>query len=1103
MPADQDLRLTDPTLFLRFDSRSVDRGLRYASDGLVEIVEIGDTWAAGDVQGTDPFPYEVDIDWSDLGGRGVQGTCSCPVGVNCKHAVALTVEVALRDSPLAPRRLPSAAPSMPSASARSSFPGSLPATRPQVAWRSALSGIVVEEDEQAVPMALQFNLQQPKPTTYAPEPIPLILVRPMRMGAKGKWIKSRAGWREVLGGYQWNLRDLDPSHLAAVQAIGASVNTRNYSSADNPWPLGHFGPELWAQLRRARELGVVFLDAAGQERVSISDSAAATTVDLTASPRGDGGVALSVGFTHDGTPLDPTDDDVITVGTPIHGLAVVRDAGAIELIALERPVHSGLSLLVGRAPLHIPPSDVDELIDHYQPHLARAASVGSSDGAVTIEPSVLDRLVAVIDHHAADAASIHWTARYRRGKRVTDHALTNPHGAGRNRAAERELAAQLDLPTDLLAGLIDPLGRPANLDVRGPATVTLLTEVVPRLLEQGHTVELGGDAPELREATQDPLIALDVSEPTDEDERTDWFDLTVSVTVDGEDVPFAELFRALTMDEPALILPSGTWLRLDRPELARLRELIDEARGLSETDRDDTVRINRFQSSWWEELAAIGVVERQAQRWTEAVAHMSALSAPEPVPPPPNLDATLRHYQQEGLDWLVFLHRNRLGGILADDMGLGKTVQTLALFLHIAQDHPDARFLVVAPTSVVQNWQRETARFAPDLETVSISQTAARRGCDLATAIGDARVVVTSYSLFRLELEAYQELEWELLVLDEAQFVKNHRSKTYQCVRRLDAAMKLAITGTPLENSLMDLWSLLSITAPGLYPDPQRFSDVYRRPIESGRAPQLLSTLRRRIAPLMRRRTKDQVLTELPPKIEQTVDIELSPRHMRIYQSQLQRQRQKVLGLVDDVRKHRFEILRSLTILRQMSLDPGLVDAEHDEIGSAKLDRLIEDLVQVIAEGHRALVFSTFTGFLARVKERLDDAGIDYAYLDGRTRKRDQAIARFKDGDAPVFVISLKAGGFGLNLTEADYCFVLDPWWNPAAETQAVDRTHRIGQLRPVVVYRYVSVGTIEEKVMALKARKAALFDDVIDGDGDRALAGALQADDIRALIDG
>ena len=311
--------------------------------------------------------------------------------------------------------------------------------------------------------------------------------------------------------------------------------------------------------------------------------------------------------------------------------------------------------------------------------------------------------------------------------------------------------------------------------------------------------------------------------------RTDWFDLDIEVTVDGEPVPFVPLFAALTTDQEVMILPSGTWLRLDRPELARLKELIDEARGLADADGDAAARVNRFQAAWWDELVGLGVVRHQSERWAESIAHMGALAAPEPVPVPVALDATLRHYQQEGLDWLAFLHRHRLGGILADDMGLGKTVQTIALFLHVLETQPDARFLVVAPTSVVENWRREVARFAPGVGVSTVTETAARRGgVPLAEAVAGATVVVTSYALFRLEFEQYAALGWDLLLLDEAQFVKNHQGKTHQCVRRLDVPTKIALTGTPLENSLMDLWSLLSITAPGLYPDPKRFAAVSR-----------------------------------------------------------------------------------------------------------------------------------------------------------------------------------------------------------------------------------------------------------------------------------
>jgi SNF2 family DNA or RNA helicase len=329
--------------------------------------------------------------------------------------------------------------------------------------------------------------------------------------------------------------------------------------------------------------------------------------------------------------------------------------------------------------------------------------------------------------------------------------------------------------------------------------------------------------------------------------------------------------------------------------------------------------------------------------------------------------------------------------------------------------------------------------------------------------------------------------------------VKNYQSKAYQCARRVSAPFKVAITGTPMENNLMELWSLLSITAPGLFPNPERFRDYYARPIEKNGNAELLAQLRRRIRPLVMRRTKEQVAADLPEKQEQVLEVELHARHRRLYQTHLQRERQKVLGLLGDVNHNRFTILRSLTLLRQLSLHAGLVDESSADIPCAKIDALLEQIEDVVGGGHRALVFSQFTRFLRMVRGRLEAAGVPCCYLDGGTVNRAAVISAFKDGAAPVFLISLKAGGFGLNLTEADYCFLLDPWWNPATEAQAVDRTHRIGQTRNVMVYRLIASGTIEEKVMALKARKAELFNSVIDSDG--AFSSALGVDDIRALF--
>ena len=406
---------------------------------------------------------------------------------------------------------------------------------------------------------------------------------------------------------------------------------------------------------------------------------------------------------------------------------------------------------------------------------------------------------------------------------------------------------------------------------------------------------------------------------------------------------------------------------------------------------------------------------------------------------------------------------------------------------------------MVAPSSVVANWSAEAARFAPDLSVVTITDSLRRAGADLDELVAGADVVVTSYTLFRLDFDAHAARAWSGLILDEAQYVKNRQGKTYQCARRLAAPFKLAITGTPMENNVMELWSLLSITAPGLFPSPTKFADFYAKPIERAGDPELLALFRRRIKPLVKRRTKELVAAELPAKQEQILDIDLPTRHRTLYDKRLQRERQKVLGLLDDIQRHRFTILKSLTVLRQMALHPGLVDAAHDTMASAKIDVLTEHLRDIADGGHRALVFSQFTRFLGRVRDRLDAVGIDYSYLDGRTRNRAVVIQRFKDGAAPVFLISLKAGGFGLNLTEADYCFLLDPWWNPATEAQAIDRTHRIGQTRNVMVYRLIARDTIEDKVMALNTRKAELFASVID-DGN-AFGSTLTADDIRGLL--
>ena len=506
-------------------------------------------------------------------------------------------------------------------------------------------------------------------------------------------------------------------------------------------------------------------------------------------------------------------------------------------------------------------------------------------------------------------------------------------------------------------------------------------------------------------------------------------------------------------------------------------------------------------------------------------------------PVPTGLQATLHPYQVEGFRWLSFLYEQRLGGILADDMGLGKTVQALALLAHAIEEHraaseraaergesiePFAPFLVVAPTSVITNWAAEAERFLPEAKVVTITETTAGK-TPLAERVAGAHLVLTSYTLLRMDEDAYTGYArtlgrtvdefageqsapegWGALLLDEAQFVKNTGTRAWSIARAMPARTKIAMTGTPIENNLMELWALLAIVADGLFPSARAFRDLYARPAESGEDPAhaaaTAARLRRRIRPLMLRRTKELVAVELPAKNDTRVNLPLAPGHRRIYDTHLQRERQKVLGLLEDMDKNRFTIFQSLTLLRRLALDAALIDPEaYAGVSSVKRDYLVQQLPGLLEKGHRVLVFSQFTGYLKSISVRLAEEGIGHLYLDGSTRNRAEVIEAFTSGQEPVFLISLKAGGFGLNLTEADHVFIMDPWWNPAAEQQAVDRIHRIGQNKEVHVYRLVAEGTIEEKVMQLKESKAALFDAVV-GEGEFASA-AVTAEDVRELF--
>lgn len=1165
--------LTDLQIARLVGAQAFSRGENFAEHGHVGRI----TWAASGtrvfatIAGSARTSYVASVSFHRAAsGELVNpvGSCTCPVGSNCKHVAALLIASRAGKPGEEGRELQGADAAAAAPPADGAGPAD-PAASSARSWQKALAPLTANgrQLETGSPLALQFELRAPERNWRAPaDPLapPRLGVRPMTLGTSGRWIKGNLSWQNL--GYSTGVNLAQRAILIRIHDECSRGTAQQYSAGE--WlHLDAFpSAALWSQLQQAGAAGIALISSGKKHGpVALSGEQAELSLDIT---RDDAGLTMTPSFSLGERPLDAR--ALILLGNPAHGIAswvdeasskhspaasVPSTEAALTLARLSAPIGPALrELAAAGTALVVPQSEEKQFLAEYYPHLRAQLSLSSSDGSFELAAVPEPHLVLSVTSLPEARIQLGWHWRYLTrdaDAAAPEHTLPEHNvafvrtlhpgagqpGAGgyRNAGREQEILGALRPVLDRFPALVEaappgwsgaaaadtgtpPLGGASgstrlaeSSSLAGSAMLDFLATAVPALEAGADLSVLFSEAlPEYREAAEPPLITLATHERPDD---RDWFDLAVEVTVDGEKIPFDDLFRSLAAGQDVMILQNGIWFSLDRPELQQLRTLIAEARSLQEPHAHG-LGISRFHTELWQELVELGVIGEQAEAWRETVAGLASGAAITARALPETVHAQLRPYQQQGFEWLSFLHDAGLGGVLADDMGLGKTLQVIALIAEARRadnagggDAAGAGgaasappFLVIAPTSVVPNWAAECARFAPSLRVVAITETSSKRSGALAAAIADADVVISSYTLFRLDFEEYDRQRWSGLLLDEAQFVKNHQSRAHQCARRLRVPFKLAITGTPLENNLMELWSLFSITAPGLFPSPSTFGEYYQRAIERDGDEERLAQLRRRIRPFMLRRTKDEVATDLPEKQEQVLELELHPKHRKVYETHLQRERQKVLGLIDDMNTNRFEIFRSLTMLRQLSLDASLYDEKYSDVPSTKLDALLEMLDDTVAEGHRTLIFSQFTGYLAKARARLDTAGIAYSYLDGSTRNRGKTIAEFKDGTNPVFLISLKAGGFGLNLTEADYVILLDPWWNPATEAQAVDRTHRIGQTKNVMVYRLVSKDTIEEKVMAMKATKAKLFDSVMT---EGAAPGAkLSAADIRELLE-
>ena len=592
--------------------------------------------------------------------------------------------------------------------------------------------------------------------------------------------------------------------------------------------------------------------------------------------------------------------------------------------------------------------------------------------------------------------------------------------------------------------------------------------------------------------------AIDVSisaRKDDVDGERDWFELSVDVFVGDGD--------ALTPKELATLLQSsGRYAEVrgklfDVEALRSRRTLLAE---LNDRRRTGMAALVALHDEIHEAFGDVALPE-EVEHLRERLRNFEGIPK---VEPPEAVATTLRDYQRQGVDFLDYLRSFGFGGILADDMGTGKTLTVISQLLYRKEQDGPSPSLVIAPTSVTHTWENEIARFAPSLKTLRLQSGADRaaRYSDVA----DVDVVITSYALARLDAEQLERFNFRSLILDEAQNAKNPSSQIAKVVRNLRADHRLALTGTPVENSLRDLWSIFAFVEPGLLGSEASFRRRFENPIAEGDEV-AAHVLRSRLEPFVLRRTKEDVARELPERTEQIIECDLSPLQRRLYRGIAEAARRDVLAQIDEdggMEGATVHVLAALTRLRQVCAHPGLIMPEYidEPEASGKFDAFLETVEEVLSGGHKVLVFSAFASMLKIMRAALQKRDVAYGYLDGATKDRDRQaeVERFMSAEGPpVFLCSLKAGGVGLTLTAADYVILYDPWWNPAVERQAIDRTHRIGQTRPVTAYRMVTAGSVEEKIRALAERKSALSRSVIKADS--AIAKALTKDDLEFLF--
>ncbi len=1112
-------------------SSAFEAGSRYYSQARVFTYSREDDVIHSSVKGSDKKPYRQTVKLTAKGsGINVAGHCTCPVGHNCKHVAAallhgLTVASASRldGQSVAARQLAHLLGSgaAPADVSRVQHLTSAPAPEPDLpagvlAWVDELARASVSSGEDYPGEVLQRMIYVLRPVTDGRK-LPILGVQTIAAKLKkdGSWAQGSRPYNPV-NSYQQQPNYLRPSDrriLPGLSGLPSEHQTKTFQLS------GETGEELLAKILdtgRARWLAIDGppLRPGPPRRGRISWQAIDETAVLPRLELEGDAMALAA------TPPVYVDVTAGLIG-PIDTGQPPRIAAALFRAPPVTPagipaLNARLSARVPTLAALAPPASEVERWSGRKPVPVLRLFTASLPVEIT---RGFNRYAFVFDRAREDVALARLSFRY--------DAIDMPLGEARRNVTrfhdgrlieiERDLEVESEAVATMLSHGFSPAsemreGVPAAHardllpDTDDLAWFDALYDVIPELKAKGWTIDVAPDFP-----FQLVVADGDFDAEVVEGSGIDWLELHLGVSIDGQRVdlidPIVTLisapgfdlqaFETLAEDDgDAVYLPlaDGRFLALPlgrlRPIVHALRDLAfgrNGSEGRLRLDRTDAARLAEF------EAATLGAA--LAWRGGEAIRDLGRkLNANGGIPVvsvPATFRAELRPYQAEGVSWLALLRDVGLGGVLADDMGLGKTVQALAFFaIEKEAGRLDRPALVIAPTSLMSNWRREAERFAPELRVLTLHGLARKT---LFDQIAGHDVVLTTYPLIARDREVLASHDWHVLMLDEAQTIKNPDAATTKLILSLAARHRFCLTGTPLENHLGELWSLFSFACPGLLGDRKAFTTAWRNPIEKTGNAERSRMLARRVKPFLLRRTKEEVACDLPPKTVIVERIELPPKQRDVYETIRLSMHQKIRAAIAEKgwARSRIVILDALLKLRQACCDPRLLKLKTRGAAaeSAKLARLEEMLQELLAENRRVIVFSQFTTMLDLIRPRLDAAGISYALLTGQTRDRPAVIDAFQAGTAQVFLISLKAGGTGLNLVAADTVVLYDPWWNPAVEEQAIDRAHRIGQTKPVFVHKLVAVDTIEEKMEVLKEQKSALARSLFDADGTPTLA--------------